>query len=113
MSISERIFSILKEKGISQKEFSEMTGIAQSTISDWKRKGTNPAADKIMVICRVLGIPVYELLEDQEDTEKEPDEELGPWGDPEIHGLLERYRSLRTSDKAKVLGYMDALQNKI
>ena len=38
MIISERIFQVLKEKRISQKYFSEQTGIAQSTISDWKRK---------------------------------------------------------------------------
>ena len=43
MIISERVFKLLKEKNISQKEFSEATGIAQSTISDWKRKKTNPA----------------------------------------------------------------------
>ncbi len=51
MLISERIFELLKEKGITQKEFSELTGISQSTISDWKRKKTNPASDKIMLIC--------------------------------------------------------------
>lgn len=38
MLISERIFMIMEEKGISQLDLSENTGIAQSTISDWKRK---------------------------------------------------------------------------
>ena len=38
MTISENIFELLKRRGMSQKEFSERTGIAQSTISDWKRK---------------------------------------------------------------------------
>ncbi len=52
--ISERIFKIMEERGMSQIEFSKATGIAQSTISEWKRKITNPAADKIMVICEVL-----------------------------------------------------------
>ena len=45
-----------------QKEFSEWTGISQSTISDWKRKKTNPSADKILKICEVLGVTPYELL---------------------------------------------------
>lgn len=36
MIISERIFHVLEEKNISQKDFSVKTGIAQSTISDWK-----------------------------------------------------------------------------
>ncbi|WP_197026883.1 helix-turn-helix domain-containing protein [Butyrivibrio sp. FCS014] len=37
----------MKERGISQKEFSRMTGIAESTICDWKRKGFNPSSGKI------------------------------------------------------------------
>lgn len=48
MIISERIFKILNEKDMSQKEFSSLTGIACSTISDWKHKKTNPSSDKIM-----------------------------------------------------------------
>ena len=39
-TISDRIFELLKERGMSQKEFAEKTGIAESTISDWKRKKT-------------------------------------------------------------------------
>ena len=45
-------------------DFSKATGIAQSTISDWKRKKTNPSADKIMIICNVLKVTPYELLQD-------------------------------------------------
>ena len=41
VTISERIFDLLEQHGMSQKEFSEKTGIAQSSISDWKRKKTN------------------------------------------------------------------------
>lgn len=51
MLISERIFLLMDKNGLSQKEFSEQTGISQSTISDWKRKKTNPSADKILKIC--------------------------------------------------------------
>lgn len=64
MLISERIFMIMEEKGISQLDLSENTGIAQSTISDWKRKKTNPQADKIMKICATLGVKPEELLQD-------------------------------------------------
>ena len=47
---------------MTQKDFAIKTGISQSTISDWKTKRTNPAADKIMVICDVLGVTPEELL---------------------------------------------------
>jgi transcriptional regulator with XRE-family HTH domain len=46
MTISEKIFKLLDERDMNQKEFSERTGIAQSTISDWKRKKTNPVSEK-------------------------------------------------------------------
>ena len=62
MTISEKIFRLLDEQKMSQKEFSNKTGIPQSTISDWRKKNTNPASDKILIICEVLGITPYELL---------------------------------------------------
>ena len=56
MMISERIFELIKERGMTQKEFALRTGIAQSSISDWKRKKTNPAAEKILVICEAFSV---------------------------------------------------------
>ncbi|MBO6113891.1 MAG: helix-turn-helix transcriptional regulator [Lachnospiraceae bacterium] len=64
MTISERIFKFMEERGISQIDFSRKTGISQSTISDWKRKKTNPSSDKIMIICDVLEVTPYEILQD-------------------------------------------------
>ena len=62
MLISERIFEKLTEKGMTQKEFSYRTGIRETTISEWKKRGTNPSADKIMIICNVLGVTPEWLL---------------------------------------------------
>lgn len=45
MTISQSVFKILDEMHMTQKEFSERTGIPQSTISDWRKKNTNPASD--------------------------------------------------------------------
>ena len=38
------------------------SSLASSTISDWKTKKTNPSADKIMDICKVLGVTPEQLL---------------------------------------------------
>ena len=67
MTISERIFELIKQRGYTQKEFSVRTGIAESTISDWKKKGTNPVSDKILTICKVLEVSPYFLLSGSED----------------------------------------------
>ena len=56
MTIRDKIFDKLEELNMTQKKFSEKTGIAESTISDWRKKKTNPTADKIMVICKVLEV---------------------------------------------------------
>lgn len=62
MLISERIFKIIQEKNITQAEFAKRAGIAPSTVSEWKKKKTNPSADKIMDICVALEVTPEELL---------------------------------------------------
>ncbi len=56
MTISERIFQRLEQLHMSQKKFAEETGVLQSTISEWKNKGTNPSSEKIMLICKALDV---------------------------------------------------------
>lgn len=73
MTISERILKVLKDRNMTQVGFAKQVGIATSTISEWKKKKTNPAADKIMNICNVLQITPEQLLtgkgiEDEEET---------------------------------------------
>ena len=53
---------------MSQKRFSEETGISQSTISEWKSKRTNPTSEKIMIICKVLDVTPEWLLSGIENT---------------------------------------------
>lgn len=67
MTISNRIFDRLKELRMSQKEFSESTGISQSTISEWKSKRTNPTSEKIMIICKTLQVTPEWLLSGSEN----------------------------------------------
>lgn len=43
MTIRDRIFDKLQEMKMTQKEFAKRTGIAESTISDWRKKNTNPS----------------------------------------------------------------------
>lgn len=60
MTIGQKIFYLLEERNMTQKEFSLRTGISTTTISDWRKKNTNPGSDKIMAICAALGVtPEY------------------------------------------------------
>ena len=109
MLISERIFLLMDKNGLSQKEFSEQTGISQSTISDWKRKKTNPSADKILKICEVLHITPNELLaEGAVHDDGRMDYVFALNKDEEV--VLESFRSLESRQKERLLGYMNALK---
>lgn len=114
MLISERIYQYMKEKGITQLEFSKRTGISQSTVSDWRRKGTNPSADKIMIICDVLGVSPYELLLGTEN------EKLKNYNQPDYviidknsreYMLVETFQHLDSDAQNRLEGYMEALKS--
>ena len=67
MNIYEKIFARLEELHMSQTELSRRTGIATSTISDWRKKQINPQADKLVAICKALEISLVDLLCDEEE----------------------------------------------
>lgn len=71
MNIYEKIFARLEELHISQVELSRRTGIATSTISDWRKKKINPQADKLVSICKALDMSLVDLLCDEEDGKNE------------------------------------------
>lgn len=114
MLISERIYKYLEEKKISQLEFAKRTGISQSTISDWRRKGTNPSSDKIMIICEVLDISPYELLQ---GTENKKHKEYVSTDyvlidkDSKEYQLLETYQNMNHDARRRLEGYLEALKD--
>ena len=112
MLISERIFKIIKEKNITQAEFGKRAGIPTSTISEWKKRKTNPSADKIMDICVALEVTPEELLTGRgidgenglEDSERE--DKLTPidWQ------IIKDYHGMKDAQKRRLLKYVEALK---
>ena len=105
-AIGARVFEIIKEKSISQKELAQKAGILESTISTWKKTGQNPGADKIMPICRVLNVSPYYLLEGKESV---TDFVIEAGSEDAV--LLEGFHSLDKDKKNRLLGYLDALKS--
>lgn len=109
MIISERIFKLMEERGMSQIEFSRKTGISQSTISDWKRKKTNPAADKIMVICDVLNVSPYDVLQDTVKQKNKVDYRVVSEGTSDFDIMIE-IDTLNAKQKERLKGYLSAIK---
>ena len=113
MVISQKIFELIKARGMSQKEFAIATGISQSTISDWKTKGTNPAADKIMVICDVLGVTPEELLTSGEQFKSyEPGYSLKVSVDSEKYELIEVVKRMDEEQVRRLMSYVKMFDKK-
>ena len=112
MTVSDRVFQILEEKRMTQKYFSEKTGIPQSTISDWRKKRTNPASDKIMVICSILGVTPEWLLSGIKG-EGNRAESLSWYAierDSEVGKIIEKYNEMSKSQRDRLVGYMEAMK---
>ena len=111
-TISDKIFELLKEKGMRQKEFAQRTGIAESSISDWKKKRTNPVSEKILIMCEVLDVTQYELLSGAEHTgnRSRDNNTYVISKDTEIGMLVETYQKLNTDAQKRVMGYLEALR---
>lgn len=108
MIISERIFEIMREQKMSQRELSRRTGITISTISDWNTKKSNPASDKLLIISQALGVSVEELLVSSETFEGD-DSEIVNYRKVDDDKLLEDYHKLSNSQKVRLLKYLKRL----
>jgi len=108
MTVSDRAFQILEEKGMTQKFFSEKTGIPQSTISDWRKIRTNPASDKVMVICSILGVTPEWLLSGIKGDRADSLDWYAIHRDSEVGKIIELYNEMTRSQRDKLLGYLEA-----
>ena len=107
MKIYEKIFARLNELHMSQTELSKRTGIATSTISDWRKKQINPQADKLSVICKALDMSLADLLCDKENTEQTtPTDYL--IGD---NYIMELFRESDAENKRRILRYFELIQD--
>ena len=114
MTVGQRIFYLLEEKKMTQVEFSKRTGIATTTISDWRKKNTNPGSEKIMQICAALEVtPEYLLSGVCEDSDrgKAVDYMVIPQGTEERE-LLELFNEMQWLERTRLLEYAKKLSEK-
>ena len=110
MTISERIFERLEQMSMSQKEFSEKTGIKQSAISEWKKKKTNPSSEKIMPICEALSVTPEWLLSgvDAAGSRENGRDYYTIKKNTEMGRLIAYYNRLKPYLRERVMGYTEA-----
>lgn len=96
--IANRIFSLLKEKGIEQKEFAPLVGTSDKTISAWKKGRSSSYTKCLPRIAEVLGTTAEYLLtgDKKEPTVKDDGLSKTEWD------LVLAYRAASEDDRAVV-----------
>lgn len=54
---------LLEERNITAYRVGKDTGIAQSTLSDWKTGKSTPKLDKLITIANYFSVPIERLIE--------------------------------------------------
>lgn len=100
MTINERFFKLLTEKGVTQKEFCQATGIPKQTVSGWKNRQTDPPASLIITIADYFGVTAGYMLTGEEPKSPSANgiEEFS------TKQLLSYYNALSEVEKNIILG---------
>ncbi len=61
-SMRDRIFTLLDDSGITQKDFADMMQVSPQTVTDWKKGKSNSFAGKIGLLCTALNTSPSWLL---------------------------------------------------
>lgn len=96
------IFEMLCEKnGVTPYKIGKETGIATSTLSDWKNGKSTPKQDKLKLIADYFGVSVDYLM-----TGKESEPSEIPPIMPEQFELLELYSKLKGEQKIAIMNLL-------
>lgn len=94
---SQRLEMVMKETGVNQARLSELTGIRQSSISDYLTGKYSPKQDKIITIANKLQVNTSWLM-GYDDNKQLKKTSAIPYTDPEVlryASILKRTPSLR------------------
>ena len=60
--LGEKIYTLRKNRGISQEEFAEILNTSRQAVSKWERNESKPDIDKLMLIAKLFNVSIDYLL---------------------------------------------------
>lgn len=101
IDVLERITEMRKERHWTEYQLAEESGLTQSTISSWYRKGMLPTIPSLVKICNAFGISISQFfLEDGNQTVSLNEEQ---------HALLAASAKLNHEQYAALISFMEKL----
>lgn len=79
LKVSERLFMLRKKQGLSQEELAEKIGVSRQAVSKWERGEASPDTDNLILLSKLYGISLDELLlgDDTDEKKNDPDQNSG------------------------------------
>lgn len=74
-SFGEFLYTLRKEKNMTQAELAETLGVTNKAVSKWETGEAMPETSQLLPISRIFGVSVDELLNGERATETPPNEE--------------------------------------
>ena len=99
--IGQRLASLRKTGGFTQKQLADAIGVSQSNLSDYENGGLRLHAELILDVCHTLSISADELL----GLASEPTKET--MAEKEFNKRIEQLKQLPASDRKALLLVMD------
>ena len=92
---------LLKEKGVTPYQVHKATGVAQSSLSDWKNGKSKPKYEKMAAIADYFGVSVdYLLGREEKKAPVQMDE-----GDELDRQIMDLFKQLTPEDKQKIIDF--------
>lgn len=107
MTISQRIFDVMYQKRMKQKDLAEYIHVSTATVSAWNKKNINPPVELISKISDFLGVSLQYLImgEDGEENKNsvtmEHDSQINV--DDNIQEIQEIMDTLTPREKTKLM----------
>ena len=70
MTWQEKLQKLMHDRGINQKQLSQLSGITESSVSRYLRSERRPRMDVVVNFAKALGVSTDYLLDDGEETEQ-------------------------------------------
>lgn len=85
IEIANRLVGLRKSNGLSQEALAEKLGISRQAVSKWERAEASPDTDNLILLARLYGVSLDELLK-TEDEIPMPEKEASSYTETETYG---------------------------
>lgn len=69
-----RLFQYRKKHNLSQEELANQIGVSRQAVSKWERAEASPDTDNLILLAKIYGVTLDQLLQGVEETEEKPEE---------------------------------------